>query len=160
VRNYIPWAAVASERLAATLVQGALAPSLLNPLPPHLTVLSVLFHYLDLSICDMSNPEPSESFRFLFEIALQRYEEKTGMKLIEHPLAKQLEKCSSVDSITIVPQEQARCFGKFKGDDGKVMKSLKYSINAFHQHCSRRGYWPSTFEGAHHRDCRPLMIIP
>jgi hypothetical protein len=111
---------------------GALAPSLLNPLPPYLTVPSVLFHYLDLSICDMSNPESSGSFRFLFETALQRYEEKTGTKLIEHPLAKQLEKCDSVDSITIVLQEQARCFGKFKGDDGKIMKSLKYSVNVLY----------------------------
>jgi len=80
----------------------------------------------------MSNPSPSQSFRFLFETALQRYEEKTGTKLIEHPLAKQLEKCDSVDSITTVLQEQARVFGKFKGDDGKVMRSLKYSVNVLH----------------------------
>lgn len=80
----------------------------------------------------MSNPSPSESFRFLFETALQRYEEKTGTKLIEHPLAKQLETCDSVDSITTVLQEQVRAFGKFKGDDGKFMKSLKYSVNVLH----------------------------
>jgi len=80
----------------------------------------------------MSNPSSSESFRFLFETALQRYEEKTGTKLVEHPLAKQLEKCDSVDSITTFLQEQARVFGKFKGDDGKVMKSLKYSVNVLY----------------------------
>lgn len=80
----------------------------------------------------MSNSESSGSFRFLFETALQRYEEKTGTKLIEHPLAKQLEKCDTLDSITIVLQEQARCFGKFKGDDGKIMKSLKYSVNVLY----------------------------
>jgi len=74
-------------------------------------------------------PSPSESFRFLFETALQRYEEKTGTNLLEHPLSKQLENCDSVDSITTVLQEQVRVFGKFKGDDGKVMKSLKYSVN-------------------------------
>ena len=77
----------------------------------------------------MSNPEPSGSFRLLFETALQRYEDKTGTKLIEHPLAKQLEKCDSVDSITTILQERARCFGRFKRDDGKVMTSLKYSVN-------------------------------
>jgi hypothetical protein len=83
----------------------------------------------------MSSPSqgaPSESFRFLFEIALQRYEEKTGTKLVEHPIAKQLEKCDSVDSITTFLREQARFFGKFKGDDGKVMKSLKYSVNVLY----------------------------
>ena len=82
----------------------------------------------------MSNPSPSGAFRFLFETALQRYEEKTGTKLVEHPLAsaKQLEKCDSVDSITSFLQERARVFGKFKGDDGKVMESLKYSVNVLY----------------------------
>jgi hypothetical protein len=80
----------------------------------------------------MSNPSPSESFRFLFETALQRYEEKTGTKLVEHPLAKQLEKCDSVDSITTFLQKQAQAFSQFKGDDGKVMKSLKYSVDVLY----------------------------
>ena len=49
----------------------------------------------------------------LFEAALHNYEEQTGMKLIDHPLARQLENCNSVESITEVLQEQARAFTEF-----------------------------------------------
>jgi hypothetical protein len=80
----------------------------------------------------MSNPSPSESFRLLFEAALQDYEKKTGTKLVDHPLAKQLEKCDSVDSITSALQDQAQVFREFKGDDGNVMKSLKCSVDVLY----------------------------
>jgi hypothetical protein len=85
--------------------------------------------------CDMSNPSQasqSESFRFLFEAALQDYEKKTGTKLVDHPLAKQLEKCDSVGSITYALQDQAQVFRKFQGDDGRVMKSLKCSVDVLY----------------------------
>jgi hypothetical protein len=81
---------------------------------------------------NMSNPSSSESFRFLFEAALQDYEKKTGTKLVDHPLAKQLEKCDSVDSITSILQDQAQVFRKFQGDDGNVMKSLKCSVDVLY----------------------------
>jgi hypothetical protein len=71
----------------------------------------------------MSGPSGS-SFHSLFEVALRDYEKQTGTILVEHPLAKQLETCDSVESITAVLQERARTFSKFRGDDGKVTKSL------------------------------------
>jgi hypothetical protein len=75
---------------------------------------------------------PSSSFQDLFNAALQDYENQTETKLIEHPFAKQLEECDSVDSIVAILQEQAQTFRKFRGDDGKITKSLKSSVDVLY----------------------------
>jgi hypothetical protein len=80
----------------------------------------------------MSQPSSSSSFPDLFDAALQEYENQTGSKLVEHPLAKQFETCDSVDSITTILQVQAQIFRKYRGDDGKVMKSLKFSVDVLY----------------------------
>ena len=74
------------------------------------------------------------SFQSLFEAALLEYENQTGTRLEKHPLAKQLEKCDSIDSITAMLQEQleAQIFGGYRGDNGKIMKALKSSVNVLH----------------------------
>ncbi|KAH9995623.1 hypothetical protein BJV77DRAFT_1066312 [Russula vinacea] len=77
----------------------------------------------------MSQPS---SFRDLFNAALREYQNQTGCKLIEHPLAKRLETCDSIDSITAILQEQAQIFCRFRGDDGKLMKSIKSSIDVLY----------------------------
>jgi len=79
----------------------------------------------------MGDP-PDSKLQFLFEAALHNYEEQTGMKLIDHPLARQLENCNSVESITAVLQDQARAFTEFRRDDGKVMKPLKRVVHVVH----------------------------
>jgi hypothetical protein len=68
----------------------------------------------------------------IFEAALEAYEKQTGMKLIDHPLARQLENCNSVQSITAILEKQARAFSRFRGDDGKVMKSLKSAVHVLY----------------------------
>jgi hypothetical protein len=73
--------------------------------------------------------EQLSPFQDLFDAALQDYQIQTGISLVDHPLAKQLESCNSVDSVTAVLQEQAQIFREFRGDDGKVMRSLRYSVN-------------------------------
>ncbi|KAH9995289.1 hypothetical protein BJV77DRAFT_239263 [Russula vinacea] len=60
------------------------------------------------------------------------YENKTGIKLADDPFAKKFENCDSVDSITAILQEQAQIFRKFRGDDGKLMKSLKASVDVLY----------------------------
>ena len=72
------------------------------------------------------------SFQDLFNAALQDYENQTGTSLINHPFSEQLEACDSVDSITSILQEQAKIFRKFKGDDGKLMKSLNCSVDVLY----------------------------
>lgn len=68
----------------------------------------------------------------LFDTALQSYEKQTGMRLIDHPLARQLENCHSVDAIVDILQQQARALTEFRGDDGKVMNSLKRAVHVLH----------------------------
>ena len=75
---------------------------------------------------------PSSSFQDLFNAAIRDYENQTETKLIEHPFAKQLEECDSVDSIVAILQEQAKTFRKFRGDDGKITKSLKSSVDVLY----------------------------
>jgi hypothetical protein len=69
----------------------------------------------------------------LFDTALQSNEDQTGMKLIDHPLAKQLEDCHSVDSIMDILQHQGRAFTEFRGDSSsKLMKPLKRAIHVLY----------------------------
>jgi hypothetical protein len=60
------------------------------------------------------------TFQSLFDIALQDYEKQTGLKLIDHPHAKDLELCNSVEAITAFFQDRA-----FRREDGNIMKPLK-----------------------------------
>jgi hypothetical protein len=82
----------------------------------------------------MSHPDPSSSFQLFLERAFQDYERQTGIKLEDHPLARQFETCDSVDSITRILQQQARAFyaSERRGADGKVMKSLKSVVYVLH----------------------------
>ena len=68
----------------------------------------------------------------LFNAALQDYKNQTGTGLVDHPFAKQLEACDSVDSVTAILQEQAQIFREFRGDDGKIMKSIKVSVDVLY----------------------------
>jgi hypothetical protein len=79
----------------------------------------------------MSNTSGS-LFQSLFDAALESYENQTGMKLIDHPLARQLENCHAVDDIMDVLQQQAHAFTEFRGEDGKVKKSLKRAVHILH----------------------------
>ncbi len=77
----------------------------------------------------MSQTSSSSTFQALFNAALQDYEDKTEISLIDHPLAKQLETCNSVHSIIAILQDQARSFREFRGNDGRLMKSLKSLVD-------------------------------
>ena len=80
----------------------------------------------------MSHPDPSSSFQLLLGKALLDYEKQTGTKLADHSLAQQIETCDSVDSITLILEEQVQAFREFRGDDGKIMKSLKSVVRVLH----------------------------
>ncbi|KAF8465153.1 hypothetical protein DFH94DRAFT_360795 [Russula ochroleuca] len=80
----------------------------------------------------MSQASSTSSLQDLFNAALQDYENQTGTKLVDDPLANKLKKCDSVDSVTAILQEQAQIFHKFRGDDGKLMKSLKSSVGVLY----------------------------
>jgi hypothetical protein len=85
---------------------------------------------------DQSGHSGAPQFRLLFEAALEDYRKQTGTKLVDHPLYARLIKCDSVESITDVLQEQARALLKYRGDDGKIMKSLKCAVHVLHSFSS------------------------
>jgi hypothetical protein len=77
----------------------------------------------------MSDQTGSSRFHDLFGSALRDYEQKTNIKLVEYPLADQLEKCESVEDITTLLQEQARTLG---GSD-KIMESIACAVGVLHK---------------------------
>jgi len=81
------------------------------------------------SISDMSHSSSSSSFQSLFKAALQDYANRTGTKLDDHPIAEQVKNCDSVDSISSLLQDHARKFSDFRGEDGKIMKSVKRAVH-------------------------------
>jgi len=80
----------------------------------------------------MSDTSGYFRFQLLFEAALTDYETQTDMKLIDHPFYLELNTCNSVQSITTIVLHQAEAFRRFRGDDGKVTKSLKGAVHALH----------------------------
>ena len=83
------------------------------------------------SIPDMSL-SPSASFLVLYNSALQDYTTQTGTNLVNHPFAKRLEECESVDSISSFLQENVRRLHEFRREDGKIIKSLKCAVHVLH----------------------------
>ena len=73
--------------------------------------------------------EQTSSFEDIFNAALKEYQNQTRISLVDHPFAEQFESCDTVDSINAILQEQAQIFRDFRGDDGKLMKSVKHSVN-------------------------------
>jgi hypothetical protein len=65
----------------------------------------------------MGDQSGSTYCQALFESALQAYENNTGVKLSEHPLAVQLQSCRSIESITTLLQEQARALIDSRGNE-------------------------------------------
>ena len=60
------------------------------------------------------------------------YEKQTGIALAKHPLAKQLQNCDSVESVTTVFHEQTQAFSEFWGKD-KVLKPLKTVLSVLYK---------------------------
>ena len=71
-------------------------------------------------MADMSQPSTLQA---LFNAALQDYKDKTGNSLSDHPFAKQLQECNSVEAISTILEDQARIFREFR-DHGKLINSL------------------------------------
>lgn len=83
---------------------------------------------MSLPMSDTTDHSTSSRLRALFKSALEDYETKTKITLDKHPLAKQLENCNCVESITGLLQDQARAFGDFRGKD-RIMRSIERTIS-------------------------------
>jgi len=77
----------------------------------------------------MAYQSGSARFQAFFESALQAYERKAGVTLTQHPLAVQLQRCHSIEDITILLQGKAQAFGDFRASD-KITKSIKATVSS------------------------------
>jgi hypothetical protein len=77
----------------------------------------------------MSDQSGSSRFQGHFESALEDYEQKTKIKLTEHPLAEELEKCHSSVDITVFLQGQAPTFG----GSNKIIKSIERTVKVLYK---------------------------
>ena len=78
------------------------------------------------------NNSSGTRFQLLFDAALQSYEKQTGLKLIDHPLARQFEGCDTVNSVMYILHHQAQTSSGFRGDDEKIMRSLKRVVHVLY----------------------------
>ena len=79
----------------------------------------------------MSHQSQSSQLQIAFEAAIQKYAERTGVALAEHPLTAQLRNCDSVDSITSVLQ-QVGALGRFR-ESHKVTKPIKNIVSVLYR---------------------------
>ena len=76
----------------------------------------------------MADQSGSPRFQALFECALQVYESKTGITLVQHPLAVDLQDCYSIDDITTLLQGRTQAFSDF-GERGRMLKAIKATVS-------------------------------
>jgi fungal STAND N-terminal Goodbye domain len=76
----------------------------------------------------MAGQSGSARFQALFESALQAYERKTGITLVQHPLATDLQNCHSIDDITTLIQARAQAFGDIRERD-RMMEAIKTTVS-------------------------------
>ena len=74
--------------------------------------------------------------QLLFDAALQSYEKQTGLKLTDHPLARQLENCHTANSVMDTLQYQAWTNTGFREENGKIMRSLKEVVHVLDALCT------------------------
>ena len=75
---------------------------------------------------------PSPELKLLFEAALNEFEKRTGINLVQHQIILKLRNCESADPVIGTLQEQAQSFRNFQGDDGKILTWLKRTVNVLY----------------------------
>ena len=74
-------------------------------------------------------PGSSSQFNQILEASLAKYQKKTGKSILSHPLAVELQRCTSVDAILPILQGQAEAFEQFKGGDRRLMRGIRISVD-------------------------------
>ena len=74
----------------------------------------------------------SSPFEALLNAALAKNIEETGKDLRNHPLANQIDACTTPESLLALFQEQAQTFDEFRNGNHKLIKWLQPIINHLH----------------------------
>ena len=83
-------------------------------------------------IMSPNTSSPLSNFQTLFATALAKYAKRTGQDLPNHPLAAEINRCKSPDSILAIFQAQCQAFDQFRNGDPKLIKSLRPVVNVLH----------------------------
>ena len=84
----------------------------------------------------MSGHLGSSRYQELFVAAVHNYEMRTGIALIQHPLAEKLQNCDSVESVTAVLRENMQAFSGFREND-KVLRRVENAVSVLYQFSAR-----------------------
>ena len=78
----------------------------------------------------MTGQTGSARFQALLGSALEDYEKKAGVTLAgsEDPLAIRLQRCNSIDGITILLQDKTQAFNDFRQRD-RILKSIEATVS-------------------------------
>ena len=76
----------------------------------------------------------SSSFNFqsIFNASLQAYDNKTKNKLLDHPLAAQLQSCDSPNAILTVLQDLVQQFDQRRTSDQRLENWLNPTVNVLY----------------------------
>ena len=75
--------------------------------------------------------EASERFKVIFQAAIKSYQKQTKEDLLTHPLASQLQSCSSTSAVIAILQIQVQEFDKSRTGSGdeRLTKWLNPTVN-------------------------------
>jgi hypothetical protein len=81
----------------------------------------------------------SSNFQSVFNAALEAYEKKTESKLLDHPLAAQLQSCDSPTAILSVLQDLIQQFDRRRRSDQRLANWLNPTVNVLYAFSSVLG---------------------
>ena len=81
----------------------------------------------------------SSNFQSVFDAALEEYEKKTKTKLLDHPIAAQLQSCDSPTAILSVLQDLIQKFDRRRSSDEKLSSWLSPTVNVLYAFSSTIG---------------------
>jgi len=77
-------------------------------------------------------PSSSSNFQLIFNNALKAYEKQTKKDLLAHPLAAELQSCSSPTAILAVLQQQVQELNRSRSSNEGLTKWLDPTVHVLH----------------------------
>jgi hypothetical protein len=74
----------------------------------------------------------SSNFQSIFNASLQAYDRKTKNRLLDHPLATQLQSCDSLNAILSVLQDLVQKFDQRRTSDDRLKNWLNPTVNVLY----------------------------
>jgi hypothetical protein len=74
----------------------------------------------------------SSNFQSIFNASLQAYDNKTKNKLLDHPLATQLQSCDSPNAVLSVLQDLVQQFDRRRTNDESLKNWLNPTVNVLY----------------------------